>query len=567
MRSASAKNTKLVFGATLLWLGFLSVILNVWGSKQIFQRFGNALRRSSRRVPCNRFPKRWQGVKKDMLELLSALHSMAEDAGVDYSLVGGSALAYGRHNKTAVPWDDDIDVLVRNTSIPVLEESISRSSVYCSAHFWGGLKLFRCSTKTFTKYAWSYPFLDIMKRTAVVTPEEDQVFPSKLDTFEGVPARVPRDIRAFILRRYGEGALRWCKAHFWDHRLEKRVKTNNMLYPCRDVMEQCHNDVPFAPPLPFSATEVCTRISIRAKLRFPPAAMPLVKWWGYEWNEATPTEKKRFRALNCLEVLQVYKPLTLSLSDELPAVATSSAMSAEESDRLLRVTRAVVRRFESQNISYFPSFGTLLAAERNGVLVLPWDDDVDFTSRDDGGFKTQMTRGLKRLHGVTTFCFNRERGVVNQKCEYWELAPGVVLVHKQNGLKWKCAAEGTHYPSVDIWTYSTRTGKAVIPPAQMKNGHIHFWERDVGTLVTKRVRRVRFSYFSDETVAMRYPENAKRLNRLNFGNASAETCKTSFDHKEWCHGAECGYSGNEGRNIFFPCRRLNEHFHKLTHKP
>ena len=69
---------------------------------------------------------------------------------------------------------------------------------------------------------------------------------------EGVPARVPRDIRAFILRRYGEGALRWCKAHFWDHKLEKRVKTNNMLYPCRDVMEQCHNDVPFAPPLPFS---------------------------------------------------------------------------------------------------------------------------------------------------------------------------------------------------------------------------------------------------------------------------------------------------------------------------
>lgn len=192
------------------------------------------------KIPCELFPNRWKNHGSEMITILQAFHNIMEDIGVDYGLVGGALLAYVRQHGQPMPWDDDLDVFVHPKDVLRVKAAIDKTKLYCHASLWLGFKMFRCDSPRIGNYKWRYPMIDIFT-TKSYASRAKSMFPSQLVTFAGIKTRVPKDTSVFV-KRYGADHLDTCKPHHWNHKTEKPL-AKGKTWPCKDIMEQCHNDL------------------------------------------------------------------------------------------------------------------------------------------------------------------------------------------------------------------------------------------------------------------------------------------------------------------------------------
>ena len=205
---------------------------------------------------CQNFPLVWKGkTKSNMLVLLRFAHEMFEELGIEYVIHSGTALGYLRHNKHQMPWDDDIDLYIRARDTTKVKKYIDKSSVYCHGSLWLGFKVFRCDSPKIGAYKWSYPMIDIFTTTNAWNTNKI-MWPSKLSKFESQTVRIPADINAHLVAKYGPTYFESCLARGWDHQTEKGTGFSGRL-PCKDLVAKCGSQWPTSSwPIPYTKSSV-----------------------------------------------------------------------------------------------------------------------------------------------------------------------------------------------------------------------------------------------------------------------------------------------------------------------
>merc|ERR1712085_176885 len=100
----------------------------------------------------------------------------------------------------------------------------------------------------------------------------------------------------------------------------------------------------------------------------------------------------------CTDVLFLYEQHVLGYGDILPEGVYQSTLSLTEQRVQFEMTKAVIAHLVHAGVRFSPAFGTLLSIVRNGVAVLPWDDDIDLIVDDrNKDFKEKVTKGLTEL--------------------------------------------------------------------------------------------------------------------------------------------------------------------------
>lgn len=189
---------------------------------------------------CKLYPNFWQNKKleKKFIDLLLYVDKTLSLAFIDYSIAFGTALGYKRLQKL-IPWDDDVDIV-----LPKINSSKAKALIkkpYCTHHFWGGWKLFRCDSPNAGKYPWKYPFIDVFdngdSKKHKGSAYSKFMFPSIQVTMHGLPLRGPRHLDKHLAIRYGNDYLDKCVSPHWDHATEKGKKRET--HKCENVMKQC----------------------------------------------------------------------------------------------------------------------------------------------------------------------------------------------------------------------------------------------------------------------------------------------------------------------------------------
>ena len=217
------------------------------------------------------------------------------------------------------------------------------------------------------------------------------------------------------------------------------------------------------------------------------------------------------------------------------------------------------KHFERNHIHWFATFGSLLAPVRNGIMMLPWDDDIDLAI--PMAMRYKMSEGLKEATDVTHAYCSMEQKRENL-CNIWELTDdGIYLLWKFWGVPWKIfntrrLFKGFHLTFIDIYEYVHSTHTIYIPSRILRHGHITHWSIPLEHIYPLGTVTIPFSGEGDineeiaETVTINVPNNPERVIALSYGEDAMEICKTSFNH----HGLEFVKSN-------FPCKSLPERFY------
>ncbi len=111
------------------------------------------------------FGNRWSADAKAMAkQLLMSFHSTCRQLGIEYWLMYGSLLGAVRH-QGAIPWDDDLDVVIADCHIQQLTDCFATefSGSFDWHPWWGGIKLFPIEGLSIPGYPWKWPFLDVFR--------------------------------------------------------------------------------------------------------------------------------------------------------------------------------------------------------------------------------------------------------------------------------------------------------------------------------------------------------------------------------------------------------------------
>jgi lipopolysaccharide cholinephosphotransferase len=184
------------------------------------------------------FGNRWNAESKGMAkQLLSSFHTACAALGIEYCLTYGSLLGAVRH-QGAIPWDDDLDVVVADCHIQQLIQYVTKefSGVLDWHPWWGGIKLFPVDGISIPGYGWNWPFLDVfrgfVKGESLITFDgpaswvefpADWYFPTKKLPFWDLEVAVPSQDRAMLDRLYPQWEME-CVSSSYDHRCEKVIR-------------------------------------------------------------------------------------------------------------------------------------------------------------------------------------------------------------------------------------------------------------------------------------------------------------------------------------------------------
>lgn len=171
----------------------------------------------------------------EFTDLLKWTHDTFSRHKVDYAISSGTALGYQRF-KAFLPWDDDVDIAVRKRDLARAEAAVKKP--YCTARFWGGSKIFKCSSPKAGNYPWRYPFIDVFHNAA------ESWFPVRTVPFLSFNVNVPRNLDDYLKGRYKNTSM--CVAPNWNHKHERgrsHAPGDALQRPLGQILKDCANDL------------------------------------------------------------------------------------------------------------------------------------------------------------------------------------------------------------------------------------------------------------------------------------------------------------------------------------
>lgn len=270
---------------------------------------------------------------------------------------------------------------------------------------------------------------------------------------------------------------------------------------------------------------------------------------SYEWGTSDMYIKVGWKLFNCAGKINTKTVLTKY--DKLPREVLIPKLTAEQDAELFKIVKALLEHMRKRNILYFPVFGSLLAAYRNGVSILPWDDDLDLVvDNRDGLFLTKFTDDLTEFK--TTDC------PLRSTCKMWYLTDEIVITYKSKGVPFKISFVDKYFPVVDITTFQTNDdGYVFTPREELSTGHIHVFKKRIDWIFPLKKSKIKFSITNKEIIEIYLPFSSDKFIQDDYGNDALTTCITSHNHKLFCQDGNCEHvSANHLPKLVFPCSLL-----------
>lgn len=313
---------------------------------------------------------------------------------------------------------------------------------------------------------------------------------------------------------------------------------------------------------PMVLTEVidtCEHIVGKCMIQVPRKKQRYDKWkdiyWGYCSNYKNFL-RSTYISLDCDNVMGWYNVTILDNRSVLPTELLQHVLNEDQTRELIESYRIIVEVLSTHHVSWFVAFGTLIASIRSGVLLNPWDDDVDIMVE-----RQQFENALKSIP-----CSSKMNGT---HCKMWKLTGEISLSWKDTGMPYKVRRREQTYPFVDINTFSVQEDFAVVPTKELKSGHIKSFnvsaELLYGVLTgndeignrshhQQRLIAVAESMGSDNQVNVSVPHHFTRILHQLYGDDVLERCQSSYIHKRFCKESACeNPMANHMPSITFPC--------------
>lgn len=353
--------------------------------------------------------------------------------------------------------------------------------------------------------------------------------------------KVPSPIENYLTGKYGYWRQKQIKNYIWD--VEPFKTDNNRDHCKKDTQEMKRLQTLFK-------KKQCEQLIKKCGIQVPSYQIPLIKWTKVEWGQAKAIDKKRWKNFKCIDTLPVYKPIILSENDILPDIVTKSSLNTRQQEQVITLIRTLITQLQQRRIKYFPAFGTLLGSVRNSILMMPWDDDLDFMIGSDSVKK--LTFGLRKIQS-SAHC-----AAGQWDCQHYDFGGGIMLTYKTKGIPWKISFQHSAYPYIDILTYDTIGDRAIIPKWQLVNTRTQSFDKDITWIgAVSKKKEVQLSLSNNYTFLIPIPENAEKILTTDYGEDAFITCKTSYQHKPFCHGKNCN-KNDFMPEIHFPCSLLQK---------
>ena len=164
---------------------------------------------------------------------MAGLDKIFTENNITYILAYGSLLgSYLLHD--ILPWDDDLDLLVRFSDRQKMLDLFKQSrydhigAIEHKGHAAKMIKLFYKNSPQAGKYAWKWPFADAAfydenqdnvwsTQKGVIKMKRSKFYPLHRRPYGGLWLPAPRDPRTFLRFKYHTFV---CKSHYWNHRRE-----------------------------------------------------------------------------------------------------------------------------------------------------------------------------------------------------------------------------------------------------------------------------------------------------------------------------------------------------------
>jgi phosphorylcholine metabolism protein LicD len=185
----------------------------------------------------------------NIIKMLNDIKPYLEKNGLTYFIMSGTLLGYIRHNKSFIPYDDDVDLGIINEDdinikIQNFKKDISEIGYELNEKFFGYSIEYK--DKSFPGYIDLFMFYKNndkyklnLQGHIVFRKEyfyESELLPLKEDHFEGVLIKLPNQPIVYLKRQFGNNCLEECiytHCH-QDNRINKYIISFlNMIYPLK----------------------------------------------------------------------------------------------------------------------------------------------------------------------------------------------------------------------------------------------------------------------------------------------------------------------------------------------
>ncbi|XP_071102874.1 uncharacterized protein [Haliotis cracherodii] len=193
------------------------------------------------------FDRLTQAEKEDYRDLITTF-SKGVPSNITYFLYAGALLgSYSHHGM--IPWDDDMDIIVREKDKPLLLKFLQSLGPKYEHHTsWKvNWKFYHIKSPKAGEKHWKWPFLDIFFYSEKPSNIRDcralkkkfnksDVFPLIQRPFMGIMLPAPRNTRKVLEKTY---KIDLCVSNSYDHRLEKSVPDKCVVkLPCHLLKDQ-----------------------------------------------------------------------------------------------------------------------------------------------------------------------------------------------------------------------------------------------------------------------------------------------------------------------------------------
>lgn len=153
---------------------------------------------------------------KKLTELLEKVVPLLDKCNISHFIEAGTCLGYARHNKSYIPWDDDIDIgIIYNkdteSNIKLLKKYLSSYKDIRLEKIWFGYQIK-------LNNVWIDLFLYLKKNDIYYSKWDpkihfpiDSLFPFKKDYFDNVLVNIPNNHKKYLKILYGNDCLRYYK--------------------------------------------------------------------------------------------------------------------------------------------------------------------------------------------------------------------------------------------------------------------------------------------------------------------------------------------------------------------